>query len=357
MVLGLPSMNIAFKSAATAAVQQGASGTLALVLKDTSVGVLTEYLVMDITEIPETLSALNSMYVEHALKGTPREVKLVVIPDDSENYNAALDYLETIKFNILTFPGIELAAVSAVGTWAKSMFDLKKRKIMVLLPHYVGDHPAIINFATDDIEVGIETYSASEYAARIAGVLAGLPLTQAPTFYVLSEVTNVPKLTETEANELIAAGKLILYHDGEKVKIARGVTSLTTVTQERGEDWQKIKVVRILNLVYHDIKKTTEDNYIGKVSNTYPNKLLLTSAINVYYETLEEQGLLDPGLSYSDISIAAQRTYLKTILPAAEVTAMSDQEVKEANTKDKVFLHGPVRPVDSMEDVFLDIYV
>lgn len=357
LVLGLPAMNIAFKSAATAAIQQGASGTLALVLKDSSVTNLTEHRVMDAGDIPGALSVTNVRFIEQALMGTPREIKLIVIPESAANYTTALDYLETIKFNLLAFPGIVTANVTAVGTWAKGMYDLKKRKIMVLLPNHVGDHPAIVNFATDDIEVGTEKYSASQYSARVAGILAGLSLSQAPTFFVLPEVTNVPKLTETQANEAIAAGKLILYHDGEKVKIARGVTSLTTITEERGEDWQKIKVVRILNLIYHDIKKTTEDNYIGKVSNTYPNKLLLTSAINVYYETLEEQGLLDPGLSYSDIAISAQRTFLKTFMPAVEVEAMSDQEVKEANTKDKVFISGPVRAVDSMEDIFMDIYV
>jgi len=357
MSLGLPSVNIVFKKKAFEAVQQGAVGVVALVVNDASVTGPTEvkeYRVYRSEEIPAVLSETNRGFVQQTMLGQPNEVRLVVIASDAD-YAVATSYLETISFNIVAFPGAEAAKVTALTAWAKAMFDAKDRKIMAVLPNAAADHPAIVNFATESVEVGSAVYSATQFTARIAGLIAGLPMSMAPTFHVLSEVTNVPKLTKLEADQAVAAGKLILYHDGEKVKIARGVTSFVTTTPERGEDWKKIKIVRALNKVYQDIKETIEDDYIGKVSNTYINKLLLVAAINVYFEQLESDGLLETALNRADIDIAAQRAYLRTIHDPLEVTKMNEQQVKEANTRDQVFLIATCRPVDAMEDISLTV--
>lgn len=356
--MGLPSVNIIFQSKAIKAIQRGAVGILALVLKDASVEELTEIVLQDVADIPETLSVTNQDYLEQAFMGTPKEIKAVVIPSSASNYNDALNYLETIKFNVLVIPGIADADVTVVATWVKSMRDTKERKIIAVLPDEAADHEGIVNFVVEDgagtakeLSVGMDTYTASEYAARIAGLIAGLPLTVAPTFRVLTEITDVPKLTKSQADTKIDAGKLILFHDGEKVKIARGVTSLTTTTETKGEPWKKIKLVRILDMIYHDIKDTIEDEYIGSVQNSYENKLLLCAAINAYYEVLEAERVLDPGKNKCEINVAAQKTYLRSI--GGDVDNMTEQEIKEANTRDKVFLLSTVRPLDAIEDVQL----
>ncbi|MCL6625521.1 MAG: hypothetical protein K6T68_02905 [Alicyclobacillus shizuokensis] len=201
------------------------------------------------------------------------------------------------------------------------------------------------------VKVGSNTYTASQYSARIAGLIAGLPLTVAPTYQVLTEVDDVPHLTKSQADTKIDAGKLILYHDGSKVKIARGVTSLVTTTETKGADWKKIKIVRILDMIYHDVKDTIEDVYIGKYQNSYENKLLLIAAINAYYEVLEQERVLDPGKNKCEIDVAAQKTYLRSI--GEPVDTMTVQQIKEANTRDKVFLVSTVRPLDAIEDVQL----
>lgn len=351
--MGLPSVNIVFQSKAIKAIEQGTVGTLALVLKDSGVTDLTEYVLFDVADIPATLSAANQTYLEWAFMGTPKEIKAVVLPGAATDYSAALNHLETMRFNIAAVPGIAAADTNTVATWAKSMRDTKERKIMMVLPHTDADHEAVINFTTDNIAALGSTYSASDYTARIAGLVAGLPLTVSPTFRVLPEVEDVPKLTRGEADAKINAGELILYHDGDKVKIARGVTSLVTTTEDKGPDWKKIKLVRILDMVYHDIKETIEDEYIGSVQNSYPNKLLLIAAVNAYYETLEMERVLDAGKNLCQINLPAQKTYLKSI--GEPVDDWKEQQIKEANTRDKVFLVSTVRPLDAIEDVNLVI--
>jgi hypothetical protein len=336
-------------------------GILAVVLKDASVASgVEEHRLQDIADIPDTLSVTNQEYLELAFMGIPKEIKAVVISDAAVDYNDALNYLETIKWNTGCIPGIDAADVSTVTTWAKSMRDNKERKIIMVLPDSDADHEAVVNFVVEDgegtpgtVDVGEENYSVSEYSARVAGLIAGLPLTVAPTFQVLSEVDDVPHMTKSEADAMVDAGKFFLYHDGEKVKVARGVTSLVTTTETKGADWKKIKLVRILDMVYHDIKSTIEDVYIGKYQNSYENKLLLLSAINAYFEVLEQELVLDPGKNRCEINVPAQKTYLRSI--GEDVDNMTEQEIKEANTRDQVFLVSTVRPLDAIEDVDLII--
>jgi hypothetical protein len=354
----LPSVNIIFQSKAAAVIARGSVGILAVVLKDASVAQLTALTLTDVSDIPDTLSANNQKYLEDAFIGTPKEVKAVVLPGTALDYSEALTYLETIKWNVGCIPGISDADATAVATWAKGMRDNKERKIMMVLPDEAADHEAVINFVVEDgagvagnVTVGENTYTASQYSARIAGLIAGLPLTVAPTYQVLSEVDDVPHLTKAEADTKIDAGKFILYHDGEKVKVARGVTSLVTTTETKGADWKKVKIVRILDMIYHDVKDTIEDVYIGKYQNSYENKLLLIAAINAYYEQLEQEGLLDPGKNRCEIDLAAQKAYLKSI--GEPVDTWTDQQIKEANTRDKVFLTSTVRPLDAIEDIQL----
>jgi hypothetical protein len=139
------------------------------------------------------------------------------------------------------------------------------------------------------------------------------------------------------------------------VKIARGITSLTTLTSKASE-WQKIKIVRILDKVYRDLKMLIEDTYVGKMSNSYQNKLLLIAAVNNYFAMLERLELLDSNTENKcQIDIDAQRTYL--LGQGVDVTIMSNQEIKEYNTADKVFLTSTVRPLDAIEDVALIVNI
>lgn len=352
----LPSIQIVFKQAAAAAVTQGATGIAALILKDASVDSgVAEHQLYTVSDIPAALTDANKDYARLALAGAPAQVKLVVIPADAADYAAAQEYLETIRWNVLAVPGIAAADAASMGVWAKGLFETKLRKITAVLPSVAADHPAVVNFATDTIKVGAVTYTNSDFTARIAGLIAGLPLSVSPTYQVLPEVTGVPKLTKAQADAAVDAGKLILYHDGEKVKIARGVTSFVTPTEAMGTDWKKIKVVRILNKLYEDIRKTAEDNYIGKMNNSYMNKVLLASAINAYFEGLEQSGILDPGKNRASIDVAAQRVYLQST--GVDVTGMNEQQVKEANTDDQVFLKAAVQPLDAIEDIKLDIFL
>ena len=360
--MGLPRIDIIFKTLGSTAIKRGERGTVALILEDI-VPEKNPIIMNDINEMPDVLSKENKEQIELAFMGgvkTPKRVIAYVVSKGTElepaDYTEAQNYLETILWNYLAIPQIKDTDVLSMATWIKGLRDNKDMEVKAVLPHCTADHEGVINFDTDDIKVGDKTYTAAEYCSRIAGIVAGCPLTMSTTFQVLPEVDDVPHLTIEEFDKAIDEGKLVLMNDGEKVKIARGVNSLVTTTKDKGEDFKKIIIVDKMDMWKSDVKRTVADNYLGKYPNSYDNKCLLITAIQAYNDELELEGILDDSLTEYNrvlIDIDFQKNYLKSI--GTDVDGMGEQDIKQANTKDKVFIASNPKYLDAMEDFKINV--
>lgn len=353
--MGMPSVNISFTEKAVQSVQRSSRGIVALVLKD-NVPEVNPLIVYDVTDIPATLTTDNQYQIELALMGyvkAPKKIIVYVIPTAAEDYDEALEYLETERFDYLVIPSIGTDGETAtIVSWIKAQRQNGK-KCKAVLPETTANTEGIINLATTEFIIGDKTYTAEQYCARIAGLIAGTPLTISCTYAPLNELTDCTRLTKAQMDVAIDAGKFIVFNDGEKVKVGRGINSLTTTTSDTGNQFKKIKIVEAMDMIYDDIKKTAEDSYLGKFANSYDNKCLLISAIGGYFEQLSLDGVLS---SYSiEIDIAAQKAYLKG--KGIGVTEMSDDDIKRADTDDKVFLKATVKILDAIEDINLPITI
>lgn len=203
-----------------------------------------------VDEIPtgdSAFSAENTAYIERAFIGSPSKVIIYTMDKTAESYDEATKYFATQKVNyIVGAPDLTTEEATKLATWVKGIRKNSVRRPVAVLPKTAGDSRGVINFevvnssATDKIEVGEKQYTEAEYCSRIAGLLAGLDLRVSATYKPLTEVTAIPLVdSDEEVDTAIDAGKLTLYNDGERVVIARGVNSLTTVTEVETADLQK----------------------------------------------------------------------------------------------------------------------
>lgn len=355
--MGLPALNIIFKSAAVNTIMRAQRGIIGMIVKDT-VPDTNPIEIFKERDIPTTLSDTNQAQIKRALIGNitgPKKIVVYVLATAAEDYKAALDYFSVKRVNILCCPTVKTDnQLEAVTTWVKAEREARDR-VKAVLPETVGDNEGIINYATTSAKAGEDTFTAEQYCSRIAGLIAGTPATSSCTFAVLPEVSECTVMTREEAGAAIEAGKLILFYDGEKVKIARGVNSLTTTTPEKAAPWKKIKVVETMDTIHDDLLMHIEDNYIGKYANTINNKFLLLSAIDAYFKELERLGLLEGYVV--DLDVDAIRDYIVTYkgVKRDDAEAMADAEVKRQYTDDKVFMTATMNIVDVMEDITLNI--
>lgn len=349
--MGLPNILISFKNKASTAIKRGDRGIVAVIVIDTPVGVTN---LDDITMVPGTLTADNKAYVERAFLGGQNAVKKVVLIVTDTIANG-LNVLETQKFDYAVGPhDISAPDVATMATFVKGLRDNKGIKVKAVLPSSASDHEGIINFVSSGIEVGVDTFSAAEYCSRIAGLLAGTPLQMSATYFSLPEVEDVPKFTKAELDAKVDLGQFVIFHDGEKVKVARAVNSLVTVGTTKSADYKSIKIVDIMDLIYSDVKRTCEDNYIGKFPNTYDNKVALIVSIQAYLEALRAEQLLDQSIVTS-IDLIAQKLYLNS--NGVDTSNMSDQEIKEANTQTKVFISSKYKILNAIEDISVEFFI
>lgn len=356
--MGLPEIIISFKKKASAAIARSNRGMAAVFLQDdTAEQFLTPCTRWkDVKEKEWTAESLKVLKL--LFKGGPRQVLIVRV----QRADGAFDLAETLKqimhinIDYLCYPGYMAKDLSILRDFIAEAHE-KGRKVKAVLPDVAADNMHIINFASKYVtakwidEDEPVTYTGQEYCGRIAGILAGLPLTQSCTYYVLDEIVDadIPEDPDTE----IDAGKLVIVFDGENYKIGRGVTSLQTVTLETPEEYKKIKIVEGMDVIRHDIFSTFEGGYVGKVVNSYDNKQIFVGAINDYLRAMENAILNAEAENAVQVSAEGNRQYLEE--HGTDTEDMTEQELREADTGSYMILEGVCTFLDAAEDLRLDM--
>ncbi len=357
--MGLPNINISFSTAAATAIERSQKGIVAIILKDANgSGAYTLTKAIQIKTLLGTLGTNNQKYVERAFWGyvnPPKKVIVYVLADTETDLSKALQYFENAQFDYLVGPtDCDSTETAEISSWIKSQ-RAEGFMSKAVLPNVAADTEGVINFTTSGIVVDGTTYTTAQYCSRIAGLIAGTPMTISCTYAPLSEVSTVDRLSKEEIDTAIDAGKFLVFYDGEKIKVGRGVNSLQTTTESKGVAFKKIKIVEAVDMIRNDIKKTAEDSYIGKYSNSFDNKCLLITAIKGYFTGLENNGILEKGTSIVDIDVDAQEQYLQSI--GTDTSKMSEQEIRMAATADQVFLKAKITILDAIEDIDLNITI
>lgn len=351
--MGLPEIDIVFRSKSVTAIKRSAMGIVALILRDqTIVGLNSIATIKSVEDLKQTdWTDENYDYINKTLLGTPSKVVALRIGEAGE-LTESLKKLGSIKFNYAAMPGATAEEPETLTSWIKSKRKNDKKTFKLVVANQVADDEGIINFTTPGIKVGEKAYTTQEYTCRIAGILAGLPFTRSSTYFALPEVTEIEE--HETPNEDIDAGELILVDDGEQVKIGRGVNSLTSLTGDKNGAWQKIKIVEVMDMIVDDIRDTFDKHYVGKYINIYDNQILFIIAVNAYIKGLANQQILDPAYeNVSFIDAGAQRLAWESV--GTDTSEMSDQQIREQSFGTKVFLGGQVKIADAMEDLKFDI--
>jgi len=362
--MGLPEISVYFKEKGIAAIESAKRGIILLLMNDASVQAVTKYTVFDNDDIPETLSEDNKKQIELALIGyqtTPYKIVVLAFPKTGRtaDINAKLKAAESLKFTYLVYPEATTEESTTIATWIKAQRTQKDNKVKAVLYKTAADNEGIINVTNEYFEVKTKKYTGQQYLSRIAGLICGTPATIACTFAPLPEVTGVEFVDRETLDRRIDAGEFVVFDDGEKIKVARGVNSFVTTVQDKGKSFKKIKLVELMDMVHDDIKKTAEDNYLGKYANSYDNRCLLITAINGYFLELEAASLAEKGKNNCSIDVEATKIYLmkngrKT---KEELKQMKEIDIKYENIGDNVFLTAEMSLLDAIETIKLPIHI
>lgn len=337
-----PGLYTNFVQAAIAQITGGARGVVAIPLKKHAGQAVAKkfYTIEREGDAILLFGQANIQSVVLALAGGAKEVLVYTMPEidgttvtEEIAYTEAREAFEARPFNVFVYDGeISATQQDATVVWRKRNETEKKHFFFVTGGSAADDQdPAIGNARTtkfaDDatvnlitgVTIGDKDYTSAEYAAHIAGLIAGTPINRSIT-YAQVRVDDVTKrLRNSEIVTALQTGSLVLVHDGEKVIVEQGITT--------GK--QKIRKVRARQAIATDIEKTARDHYIGKLDNNEDGQMALINAIKAYLEMLEVNNVV------TDIVV--------TLDPQRE------------SKGDQVFLFISITEIDSMERIFLTI--
>lgn len=357
---GIVDISIKFEEQAKTFVDRSKEGIVAIILKD------SKKIHREITsdkEIPKELSETNKKYIEYAFYGylddkdVIRAKKVIIstytggLEGETETgIEKNLQELETTEFDYVCIPEASEEQTNLLISWTKEMREDGEIP-KALVANTKTDYEGIINYVTD-VTVKESEIPATNYISRIAGLIAAVPITHASTYAILPEVDSVERLDKENIKAKIESGELVLSRIAGKIRVARGVTSLTTLTEGKGGIYQKIKLVRMMDLINKDIRKMYIDEYISKFQNTYDNKCLFIVGIKVYLAGLEKPGLIESNFEVG-IDLEEQKKYL--ISEGVDISKMKESEILSANTEARGFYYIKIKLVDSMEDVYIKV--
>jgi len=334
----LPGAYINFLTNAPLAITPGDRGIVVL-LQEMSVGTAGEMYTItatDQSQYPEGATPMDKLLVNEALKGA----KTVIVYNlgtahQATAVNGALEKIKTVVFNTLAYPydgETYDANKTTIQTWIEGMRDDEGVKIQGVLANHEADSEAIIN-VTQGVKLSDgTTLTAAQTTAWVAGVAAGANINQSNTGrkYV-GAIDVVPRMTKTEMEAAITAGKFIFKVDSaQNVTAVYDINSLTTTTVDKGKQFKKNRVIRVLDSINNDIVAIFEANYVGKVNNNADGRSLLRATLIEYFNELQR-------------------------LNAIQNFSAEDVTVEPGTDSDAVVVNCFIQPVDSVEKMYITV--
>jgi len=251
----------------------------------------------------------------------------------ANDYMTYFDAVQVYEFNTMALPVEDEAIKVAGASFIKRMRDDEGKKCQLVVAKYNADHEAVINVKNGVILTDGTVISAEMATAWVAGATAAAGVATSLTYSVYDGAVDV---TERYLNsDIIAAlqtGEFLFIEKRGEVVVEQDINSLHTFSTDKGKDFAKNRVLRVLDDIANNAKKTFEDNYIGKVNNDVDGRELFKADRVAYFDNLLAQGAITE-FAADDIAIAA------------------------GNDKDSVYMEVAVQPIDAMEKLYMLVNV
>ena len=253
---------------------------------------------------------------------------------ESEWYPKYLKKLESAKWQTMCCFSEDDSIKQNIVDWVQGLREDEGRYVQGVVYNYDGaDYEGIIN-SISSVEINGIPFSGSEFVAVVAGMTAGANINQSNTARIVDGATKIiNNLSNSEIIEALQNGKFLISESlSGKIKVEQDINSLHTYSADRNYSFSKNRVIRTLDEIGTTTVSTWEDKYMGKFNNNSTGRELFKLDLSAYANSLQTLSAIQD-FSANDISIA------------------------QGKDLDSVVATWRVKPVDSMEKLYLTVNV
>jgi len=250
--------------------------------------------------------------------------------------NDYMDFFEKIQmydFNTLALPVADEAIKIAGASFITRMRDDEGKKCQLVVAGYKADHEAVINVKNGVVLSDGTVITVEQATAWVAGASAGAGVAGSLTYSAYEGAVDVTdRYLNSDTIAALQSGEFLFTEKRGEVVVEQDINSLTTFTTDKSRDFSKNRVLRVLDDIANDAKKSFEDNYIGKTNNTVDGRELFKADRITYFESLLAVGAITD-FSADDVTIVA------------------------GDDKDSIYMETAVQPIDAMEKLYMLVNV
>ena len=280
-----------------------------------------------------TFSGTGTTITEDAGKALSGGTDPTVSATDYSNFLTAI---EPYQFDILVYDGTDTTVIQAIAQFVERISNNVGQKCQAVMAGETAanSNSEFVIAVNNGVKLDDGTALTAQQATWwVGGAEAGASYYQSLTYAQYPNAVEAnPKLTDTQAAEAIQAGYLCFIDTFGTVKVCTDINSLTTFTVDKGQEFSKNRVMRVLMQFCNDVYEYFSNYFIGKVDNNDAGRNLLKGWIVGYLNEMQANN----GIQNFDAE---------------------DVSVEPGNSIDAVLVKVEIQPVDSIEKIYMAVTV
>lgn len=254
----------------------------------------------------------------------------------STDYANFLTAIEPYQFDILVYDGTDTATIQAIAQFVERISNNVGQKCQAVM---AGETAANCNSEfVIAVNNGVRLDDGTELTAQqatwwVGGAEAGALYYQSLTYAQYPNAVEAnPKLTDARAETAVQDGYLCFIDNFGTVKVCTDINSLTTFTVDKGQEFSKNRLMRVLMQFCNDVYEHFSNYFIGKVDNNDSGRNLLKAWIVEYLNGMQANNGIQ-NFTAEDVTVSA------------------------GNSVDSVVIDVELQPVDSVEKIYMTVTV
>ena len=254
----------------------------------------------------------------------------------SSDYANFLIAIEPYQFDVLVYDGTDPTIIQAIAQFVERVSQNVGQKCQAVM---AGENAANSNSEfVIAVNNGVILDDGTELTAQqstwwVGGAEAGAMYYQSLTYAQYPDAVEAnPKLTDTQAATAVQSGYLCFIDTFGTVKVCTDINSLTTYTTDKGQEFSKNRVMRVLMQFCNDTYEQFSNYFIGKVDNNDTGRNLLKGWIVGYLNEMQANNGIQ-NFTAEDVAVSA------------------------GNSIDSVVIDVAIQPVDSIEKIYMTVTV
>lgn len=252
------------------------------------------------------------------------------------DYAAFLAAIEPYQFDVLVYDGTDTNTIQAIASFVERVSNNIGQKCQAVMAGEtaVGSNSEFVIAVKNGVvlEDGT-TLSPQQVTWWAGGAEAGALYHQSLTYarYPGARAAE-PKLTDAQTQEAVQAGYLCFIDTFDIVKVCTDINSLITFTADKGQEFSKNRVLRVLMQFCNDVYRQFSEYFIGKVDNNEAGRNLMKAWIVGYLNEMQANNGIQNFTS-------------------------EDVDVLAGSSRDAVVVKVAIQPVDSIEKIYMAVTV